>query len=334
MGFLPGDIKEKVDPYMRPLYDALQDMMPEGKLQQRIEAGQIEIAPLAYMRGRTLSNACVILDEAQNTTPSQMKMFLTRMGENSRMIVTGDPTQTDLPPGMPSGLADAVRKLGGIAAVSVVQLRQQGRGPPSARRRDHRGLRDGGATGRPTSRGDAAAARRGGGQLRYMDSDSSHTIEVTVEDRGLVSRRHRTRGQSAGGRSPPFWRGKRSAPSEVSVLLADDRAGHANSIGTIAASTGRPTSCRSPLEVRLGQTSPSQLCWATWSSPWRRRGTRPRAEGRPLADHLNHLMVHGTCICWATITRSDDEAREMEAPEVELLADLGVPDPYRPESRP
>ena len=122
LGFLPGDLKEKVDPYMRPLYDALQDMMPEGKLQQRIDAGQIEIAPLAYMRGRTLSSACVILDEAQNTTPSQMKMFLTRLGENSRMIVTGDPTQTDLPPGMPSGLSDAVRKLGGLAAVSVVRF--------------------------------------------------------------------------------------------------------------------------------------------------------------------------------------------------------------------
>ena len=105
LGFLPGDLKEKVDPYMRPLYDALQDMLPEGKLQQRIETGQIEIAPLAYMRGRTLSSAYVILDEAQNTTPSQMKMFLTRMGENSRMVITGDPTQSDLPPGMPSGLA-------------------------------------------------------------------------------------------------------------------------------------------------------------------------------------------------------------------------------------
>ena len=122
LGFLPGDLKEKVDPYMRPLYDALQDMLPEGKLQQRIDAGQIEIAPLAYMRGRTLSNSYVILDEAQNTTPSQMKMFLTRMGENSRMIITGDPSQTDLPPGMPSGLSDAVRKLASLQAVGVVHF--------------------------------------------------------------------------------------------------------------------------------------------------------------------------------------------------------------------
>ncbi len=124
LGFLPGDLREKVDPYLRPLYDALQDMLPEGKLEQRIETGLIEIAPLAYMRGRTLSNAVVILDEAQNTTPSQMKMFLTRLGENSRMVVTGDPTQTDLPPGMPSGLADAVDKLEGVPGIGVVRFDQ------------------------------------------------------------------------------------------------------------------------------------------------------------------------------------------------------------------
>jgi phosphate starvation-inducible PhoH-like protein len=124
LGFLPGDLREKVDPYLRPLYDALQDMLPEGKLESRIETGLIEIAPLAYMRGRTLSNAVVILDEAQNTTPSQMKMFLTRLGENSRMVVTGDPTQTDLPPGMPSGLADAVDKLDGVPGIGIVRFDQ------------------------------------------------------------------------------------------------------------------------------------------------------------------------------------------------------------------
>jgi len=122
LGYLPGDIKDKVDPYLRPLYDALQDMLPEGKLQGRIDSGQIEIAPLAYMRGRTLANAVVILDEAQNTTPSQMKMFLTRLGENSHMVVTGDPTQTDLLPGMPSGLADAVAKLDGVPGIAVVRF--------------------------------------------------------------------------------------------------------------------------------------------------------------------------------------------------------------------
>ncbi len=120
LGFLPGDLKEKVDPYLRPLYDALQDMLPEGKLQTRIEQGEIEIAPLAFMRGRTLSHAYVILDEAQNTTPAQMKMFLTRLGEGSRMVVTGDPSQIDLPTGAPSGLADAVKRLQGLAEIGTV----------------------------------------------------------------------------------------------------------------------------------------------------------------------------------------------------------------------
>ncbi|MDF1585362.1 PhoH family protein [Marinimicrococcus flavescens] len=120
LGFLPGDLKEKVDPYLRPLYDALQDMLTEGRLATRMENGQIEIAPLAYMRGRTLSNAFVILDEAQNTSPAQMKMFLTRLGENSRMVVTGDPSQTDLPPGTPSGLSDALARLTGIEGIGMV----------------------------------------------------------------------------------------------------------------------------------------------------------------------------------------------------------------------
>ena len=122
LGFLPGDMKDKVDPYLRPLYDALHDMLPEGKLAQRLESGQIEVAPLAFMRGRTLTNAFVILDEAQNTTPGQMKMFLTRLGENSRMVVTGDPTQDDLPPGTMSGLIDATRRLHGTAKVAIIRF--------------------------------------------------------------------------------------------------------------------------------------------------------------------------------------------------------------------
>ena len=122
LGFLPGDLKEKVDPYLRPLYDALQDMLPEGKLQSRIETGQIEIAPLAFMRGRTLSHAFVILDEAQNTTPMQMKMFLTRLGEGSRMVVTGDPSQVDLPHGQRPGLNDALDTLAGIPEIGVVRF--------------------------------------------------------------------------------------------------------------------------------------------------------------------------------------------------------------------
>jgi phosphate starvation-inducible PhoH-like protein len=122
LGFLPGDMREKIDPYLRPLYDALHDMLPAEQIAKRMEAGDIEIAPLAFMRGRTLSHCYVILDEAQNTTPMQMRMFLTRLGEGSRMIVTGDPSQTDLPGGQKSGLNDAVDTLGKIDGIRFVRL--------------------------------------------------------------------------------------------------------------------------------------------------------------------------------------------------------------------
>ncbi|WP_300785254.1 PhoH family protein [Enhydrobacter sp.] len=122
LGFLPGDMREKIDPYLRPLYDALHDMLPAEQIANRLESGEIEIAPLAFMRGRTLSHCYVILDEAQNTTPMQMRMFLTRLGEGSRMVITGDPSQTDLPGGQKSGLADAVETLEGVDGVRFVRL--------------------------------------------------------------------------------------------------------------------------------------------------------------------------------------------------------------------
>ncbi len=122
IGFLPGDMKEKVDPFLRPLYDALNDMMHPDYIERRIAAGDIEIAPIAFMRGRTLARAAVILDEAQNATPEQMKMFLTRLGEGAHMAVTGDPSQTDLPAGQTSGLADALRVLGGVEGVGETRF--------------------------------------------------------------------------------------------------------------------------------------------------------------------------------------------------------------------
>ena len=122
LGFLPGDLKEKVDPYLRPLYDALHDMLGVEQTERLIEKGVIEIAPLAYMRGRTLEDAYVILDEAQNTTDNQMKMFLTRLGFNSKMIITGDVTQIDLPRGVESGLIKALRILKGVKGISFVEL--------------------------------------------------------------------------------------------------------------------------------------------------------------------------------------------------------------------
>ncbi len=120
LGFLPGDMREKVDPYLRPLYDALYDVLPPDKVDRDLQTGVIEIAPLAFMRGRTLSHAMVILDEAQNCTSVQMKMFLTRLGEGSKMVVTGDPTQIDLPGGQQSGLAEAIGLLGKIPEISHI----------------------------------------------------------------------------------------------------------------------------------------------------------------------------------------------------------------------
>ena len=122
LGFLPGDMKEKVDPYLRPLYDALYDMLPAEQVERRIATGDIEIAPLAFMRGRTLSNAFVILDEAQNTTAMQMKMVLTRFGQHCRMVICGDPHQVDLPTNVPSGLTDAVKRLEGVEGIAMLRF--------------------------------------------------------------------------------------------------------------------------------------------------------------------------------------------------------------------
>jgi len=122
LGFLPGDLREKVDPYLRPLYDALHDMLPGDQVAKKLVSGDIEVAPLAFMRGRTLASAFIILDEAQNTTPMQMKMFLTRLGEHSRMVITGDLSQVDLPPGVRSGLEDALEILDGVPGIGVTRF--------------------------------------------------------------------------------------------------------------------------------------------------------------------------------------------------------------------
>lgn len=125
LGFLPGDMKEKIDPYLQPLYDALQDMIPGAKLNEYMERGVIQIAPLAFMRGRTLADAIVILDEAQNTTTAQLKMFLTRLGINGKMIITGDLTQIDLPASQKSGLRDAIERLRDIRGIAIVEFNQK-----------------------------------------------------------------------------------------------------------------------------------------------------------------------------------------------------------------
>ena len=125
LGFLPGDLKEKIDPYLRPLYDALYEMLPSDEVEKKLERQEIEIAPLAYMRGRTLTHSFVILDEAQNTTAMQMKMFLTRLGEGSRMVINGDLSQTDLPKGVQSGLEDAIKTIKNIKEIQIVEFNEK-----------------------------------------------------------------------------------------------------------------------------------------------------------------------------------------------------------------
>lgn len=125
LGFLPGDMKDKIDPYLQPLYDALEDMIPQQKLKEYMEAGTIQIAPLAFMRGRTLNDAIIILDEAQNTTRHQMKMFLTRLGMNGKMIITGDTTQIDLPRTVQSGLLQALRILRGVKGIGIIEYEKK-----------------------------------------------------------------------------------------------------------------------------------------------------------------------------------------------------------------
>ena len=130
LGFLPGDMKDKIDPYLQPLYDALQEMLPPAKLQEYMDQQVIQIAPLAFMRGRTLNDAVVILDEAQNTTSAQIKMFLTRMGWNTKMIITGDRTQIDLPPSQRSGLVEAQRILRNVPGIAFVEMTKKRHRPP------------------------------------------------------------------------------------------------------------------------------------------------------------------------------------------------------------
>ncbi len=161
LGFLPGDMRDKVDPYLRPIFDALNDFMDPRLVERGMQTGMIEVAPLAFMRGRTLSNACVLLDEAQNAASMQMKMFLTRLGENSRMIVTGDPTQIDLPPGQKSGLSEAIHLLSGLEGIGHVIFKEGDVVRHDLVRRIV-GAYEGATRGQAPARGAAAAAPAGG----------------------------------------------------------------------------------------------------------------------------------------------------------------------------
>ncbi len=222
LGFLPGDMKEKVDPYLRPLYDALNDMMPGDQAMRRMAAGEIEVAPLAFMRGRTLAHAYVILDEAQNTTAVQMKMFLTRMGEGTRMVVTGDLSQVDLPAGTRSGLRDALDTLEGVAGHRRHALRQARRGAPPAGRAHRRCLR----------------AARGG----------------VPRERALSHARERAREHAQAARRRERWnREVVAAPRPAGPIILVDRA-------ALAPPRAARRDARAPRRPRR-RAAPTAWCW-------------------------------------------------------------------------
>ena len=293
LGFLPGDMREKVDPYLRPIYDALYDLMDARIVERALQAGEIEIAPLAFMRGRTLANAAVILDEAQNTTSMQMKMFLTRLGENSRMIVTGDPSQVDLPRGQTSGLAEAVRLLDGCRRHRPRHLHARGRHPPRTGGAHRRRLRPRAAKGKPDER----IARRARGS-----AGDRHQGAVAAVGRGTGRGRTVRRAIDAAAR-PLSTRTASSASCSPTMRRS------ARSIATGARSTSRPTCCRfrprRPRTARRTALGDIVIAYETLAR-------ESAAEHKPFLHHLAHLAVHGFLHLIGYDHETDPEAEAME----------------------
>ncbi len=287
LGFLPGDMKEKVDPYLRPLYDALDDMMPGDQVIRRMGTGEIEVAPLAFMRGRTLAHAFVILDEAQNTTPAQMKMFLTRMGEGTRMVITGDLSQVDLPPGTRSGLRDALDTLEGVQGIGVnrFDVRDVVRHPLVARIVDAYDQR---AVAERDTRGRAKRESRWSLQVAEPGPSGARRPPATVLVADPAWRAHGARRRAPG-------RPRRSAAGGVgTVVLASDRA--------VKRLNARHRGRNKPTNVLTFDER--------GRDPGRRRGAaRGRAAGRRGAHVLAHLVVHG-----ALHLRGHDHRRRRRGP--------------------
>ena len=274
LGFLPGDMREKVDPYLRPIYDALFDLMDARIVERAMQSGEIEIAPLAFMRGRTLSNAVVILDEAQNTTSMQMKMFLTRLGENSRMIVTGDPSQIDLPPGQTSGLSEAIRLLADVEGIGHVAFTADDVVRHELVARIVRGLR-----------------QRGGGKKRearrMTRMPRARTIDV---DRRVADCGTRRRGSDRAPRDREAAARARRGPRRPRARRAAHRrcgdppaqramARHRQADQRAVVSRRAASACRADAANRS----------ATSRSPTRPPRAKRETEDKPFADHLAHL---------------------------------------------
>ena len=273
LGFLPGDMKDKVDPYLRPIYDALYDFMDGRMVERGIQTGMIEIAPLAFMRGRTLSKAAILLDEAQNATAMQMKMFLTRLGEGSRMMVNGDPTQTDLAPGQKSGLSEAIELLGRLDRVGHVRFRH------------------GDVVRHDLVRQivEAYEKREGQARRRRRLTDERSQVEFVAVVAALARARCR-RGRWRARRSPP--RRPKAASrlargAELCVHLADDA--HVRALNARWRGMDTPTNVLSFPAVDAGADRARRGCSATSCSRsrrWRAR-RRTRASRSPTISAIS-----------------------------------------------
>ncbi len=322
LGFLPGDMREKVDPYLRPLYDALYDVLAPERVERELTAGVIEIAPLAFMRGRTLSHAIVILDEAQNCTAVQLKMFLTRLGENSKMIVTGDPTQVDLPPGKDSGLTEAIEILRGIDEIGHIAFTKA-----DVVRRE--------LVGRIVEAYEAVA--QDGGRNMTEDGPSRSIAEPTqpaalaVEivhhggawaDAAVSDAMVELAAHAAFAEAIP----RTPASYELTIVLTDDA--EMRSLNRQWRGKDAPTNVLSfPAGDAPGEPGPLGDVVIAYET-----AVKEAEDGNlAFADHVSHLVVHGVLHLLGLDHMQDDEAERMEDLERRGLASLGIADPYRDE---
>ena len=329
LGFLPGDMKEKVDPYLRPLYDALYDLLPPAKVERDLATGVIEIAPLAFMRGRTLAHSFVILDEAQNTTSMQMKMFLTRIGEGSKMAVTGDPSQVDLPSGQRSGLEEAVtllpaskasRRFASHPRTWCAAISSPASSTPTTKRsrthcshehpRRQYALHARRLRGRPGARAfgslDHLNRQRAGRLERLRPPEQA--IDAAAAALARIAKQH----APAAPKPASCWRTTHGARLERD-LSRQGRRDQRLSFPFQTPPGGVPRKMRLSGRCRAGGRDRQREA--------AERGIAPTA-------HLQHLVVHGLLHLLGFDHTTDAEAEQMERIEAEILATLGIADPY------
>ncbi len=323
IGFLPGDMREKVDPYLRPLYDALHDMLPGDLVAKQIDAGTIEIAPLAFMRGRTLAHAFVILDEAQNTSPQQMMMFLTRFGEGSRMVVCGDPDQVDLPSNTRSGLADAAVRLGNVPEIGFQYFSADDvvRDPLVGRIVK--------AYAHPASNGASS-----GPALMQQAEIRGVAIDVSIEAPGWIE--NLADAENVARIAAEAALASEAAagvdPGAIAILLGDDAA--------LADLNGQFRGINEPTNVLafegdgLHQTPEVDSHLGDIAVAYETVAREAEQQDKTLKQHLSHMIVHGVLHLLGYDHQETAERQQMESIERTVLARLGVPDPYGPDEIP